>query len=346
MRTPRSEMAKLAVQASLGLLMFAASGIGSTALGAGLGIKSVASISQARTGALIAAQHATPAPATPASAMYQFVTIDVAGATLTVPNGVNDTGLVSGTYIDANFNFHGFLWRDGTTTALNYPQSQVTLLAELSDAGIVIGNYGGGASHAVLYDVHQATWQTLPDISNQPVNLGDGINNRGVGTGAACQGTFLTDFTAGFTPNCIGWTWNGKEYSFFEAPGADGANGGTVPDGINDMGKVVGTFVDSANVIHGFVKDGDDFSAVDVPGALLTAPLDINDSDEIVGYYVDANGVTHGFVEKHGQFTTVDVPNSVGMIIFGNDSRGDIAGSWVDSNFVTHGFVGFKKECH
>jgi hypothetical protein len=329
---------KPAAQTFVGLFVLAASGIASTASGAGKELKLMTSIFQARSAALTATQHATLAPATPGNAMYQFVTIDAPGATTTVAAGIDDAGLVSGIYIDANGNWHGFLWRDGKMTTLDYPEASITALMAVSDAGIVIGNYGAAASHAVLYNVRQKTWQLLPDIDNQPVNIGDGINNRGIATGTACQGTF----SAGYA-GCIGWTWNGTDYSFFDAPGADRANGGTTPNGINDLDKVAGFFSDSANFVHSFVKDGDAFSVVDVPGAADTYATDINDRDEIVGFDVHFDGTVHGFVERHGQFTTVDVPNSVATFISGNDSHGDIAGSWVDSNNLSHGFVAFKQ---
>ena len=92
---------------------------------------------------------------------------------------------------------------------------------------------------------------------------------------------------------------------------------------------------------HGFVKDGDDFTNIDVPGATNTYAFDINDRGETVGGYTDAAGVSHGFVERHGKFTTVDVPGALVTQIFGNDARGDLAGVFVDSNGV-HGFVAFK----
>jgi uncharacterized membrane protein len=333
MRTLMNRTLNLVAQTFVGLFILAADGIASTALGAGF----MNSILQARSAALNAAQHAPLAPVTPGNAMYQFVTIDAPAAVTTLAGGINDTGLVSGPYIDANGNWHGYLWSDGKMITLDFPGTSVTALMSLSNAGVVIGYYGAAPSHAVLYDVRRKTWQLLPDIDNQPVNEGDGINNRGAGTGTACQGTFLA---AG---NCIGWTWNGSEYSFFDAPGADRATGGTVPSGINDLGKVAGFFSDSANFAHGFVKDGDDFSVVDVPGAADTYAADINDRDEIVGFDVHFDGTVHGFVERHGQFTTVDVPNSVATFILGNDSHGDIVGWWVDSNNLTHGFVAFKK---
>jgi len=279
-------------------------------------------------------------PAAAAAEEYEFVTVDAKGELATNAYGVNDTGLVSGYFYDinylTNFSAHGFLWRDGDLTPHDFPQALETFLGDSNNAGVVIGNYGDSVQHAVLYDAHRGNWTPLPDIRGLPVNLGDGINSRGVATGVACEGDFLAVFTA-----CYGWTWDGDDYSLFSAPGADLANGGSSPQGINDKNQVAGFFTDANGVNHGFIKDGDDFTNIDVPGATNTYVFDINDRGETVGYYTDAAGVNHGFVERHGKFTTVDVPGALITLIFGNDARGDLAGAFVDSNGV-HGFVAFK----
>jgi len=293
-----------------------------------------------------AQQSSTAAPASlpqsaPAGA-YEFITVDAVGELATNAYGVNDTGLVSGYFYDINylttFSTHGFLWRDGTLTPHDFPGALETFLGDTSNAGVAIGNYGDSVQHAVLYDAHRGNWTTLPDIAGLPVNLGDGINNRGFATGVACAGDFLAVFTA-----CYGWTWDGEDYSLFSAPGASLANGGTSAQGINDKNQVAGYFTDANFVTHGFVKDGDDFANIDVPGASNTLVFDINDRGETVGFYIDAAGANHGFVERHGKFTTVDVPGAAGTVIYGNDARGDLAGVFFDSSGV-HGFVAFKGD--
>jgi len=274
------------------------------------------------------------------NAAYDFVTVDVPGAAATNAYGINDAGLISGYFFDANSNFHGFVQRDGLATTHDYPGALDTVLGDASNAGIVIGNYGGSAQHAVLLDAELGTWTTLPDIPNLPVNLGDGINNRGVGTGVACAG----DFVSLTFVNCVSWTWNGNGYAFFQHPDASPANGGTSAQGINDRNQVAGFFTDANLVNHGFVKDGDDFRTIDVTGASNTFVFDINDRGETAGYYSDQSGNYHGFVERNRKFTTVDFPNATATFIFGNDARGDLAGAWYDSNFVAHGFVALRRD--
>lgn len=274
------------------------------------------------------------------NAAYDFVSIDAPGAAATVAYGINDAGLIAGYFFDSSSNFHGWLQQRGVPKVHDHPQALDTVLGDPNNAGIVIGNFGDAAQHVVLLDAETGTWTPLPDIPNLQINLGDGINNRGIGTGVACAGNFVTVIFA----NCVSWTWDGRAYSFFQHPDASIANGGTTANGINDRNQVAGYFTDASAINHGFVKDGDDFSTIDVPGATNTFGFDINDRGEVVGYYIDQGGIFHGFVERNGNFATVDFPGATQTLINGNDARGDLAGAWFDANSVEHGFVALKRD--
>ena len=92
-------------------------------------------------------------------------------------------------------------------------------------------------------------------------------------------------------------------FTTFDAPGAGaGFNQGTIPDGINDSGVIVGHYVDATGVSHGFRRSAQGSIATgDVPGAGHgsgegTVPFFINATGEITGYYIDSGRVAHGFV--------------------------------------------------
>jgi hypothetical protein len=63
-------------------------------------------------------------------------------------------------------------------------------------------------------------------------------------------------------------------------------------------------FVDSSNVLHGFVRASDGtITTFDVPGAGTgagqgTLPLLNNAEGAITGYDIDANGAFHGFLRN------------------------------------------------
>jgi probable HAF family extracellular repeat protein len=94
----------------------------------------------------------------------------------------------------------------------------------------------------------------------------------------------------------------------FDAPGAGtAANLGTFPDDINDLGQVIGYFIDGGGFYHGFVRYPEGrFLTIDAPGEGTvpvsgqgTVPLAINNEGKIVGRYQDDNFVFHGFVRLH-----------------------------------------------
>jgi hypothetical protein len=74
----------------------------------------------------------------------------------------------------------------------------------------------------------------------------------------------------------------------------------TVPYGIDDRGRVVGTYSDAGGLTHGFLLRRRTFTDIDVPDApYVTRCFGINVHGWIVGDYFDAGGVRHGF-RAHG----------------------------------------------
>ena len=69
----------------------------------------------------------------------------------------------------------------------------------------------------------------------------------------------------------------------------------TGPNGINNVGQIVGFYDDNTGGRHGFLSDRGNFTSFDFPGSRLTAPTDINDDGQIVGLYV-ADDVLQSFL--------------------------------------------------
>jgi probable HAF family extracellular repeat protein len=73
--------------------------------------------------------------------------------------------------------------------------------------------------------------------------------------------------------------------------------------GINDSGKVVGTYTvgtGSTAMTHGFTwKPGDGFSTVDDPHGVGTTIINgVNDRGDLVGFYTDSAGNTDGMLAQ------------------------------------------------
>src|SRR5438132_717883 len=113
--------------------------------------------------------------------------------------------------------------------------------------------------------------------------------------------------------------------------------------GINGAGQIVGSYVDSSNVTHGYLYSlGTYAGPYDDPFAANgTFNYGLNAS-QIVGYYVDSSNISHGFLLGNGAWTTLNDPlaaGSGGTFATGINDTGQIVGYYWDSNYVAHGFL-------
>lgn len=274
----------------------------------------------------------TKPAATPASAQYLFITIEIPSATATCgtnsfceyAGGVNDARLVTGQY-QTGSDYHAFAWQNGILHTLDYPGATDTHLEGVNNRGVAIGEYDNGdtsTEYAVTYSFQSGTWTMLPNIANYPNNEGFGINDFGVAVGEAY----------GVSAN-EAWIWDpsSQSYSFFAVPGS--AQNTTYPGLLNDKEQVVGQYQDTSGVWHGFLKEGETYTTIDPPDSTYTYALGINNSGIIAGYFGNLFGGSEGFVRtSDGVFTVVDFPGALETQIDGINDRGDICGVWVDPN--------------
>src|SRR5947208_15960974 len=82
---------------------------------------------------------------------------------------------------------------------------------------------------------------------------------------------------------------------------------------INENGQIVGFYVDSTGLMHGFLDQNNVFTTIDDPlgtnNPLFgnSAATGINNPGTIVGYYFDATGIAHGCIESKCTLSTVYV---------------------------------------
>lgn len=115
--------------------------------------------------------------------------------------------------------------------------------------------------------------------------------------------------------------------------------------GVNASGVIAGYYgeayeVDGQNYErnhHGFIKDGEAVTVVDVAGATETFVRSINDTGTVVGSYADTDGNTHAFLRDGTGITTFDDPALVlpegvvshGTVATGINASGVVVGySW------------------
>lgn len=68
-----------------------------------------------------------------------FMSIAYPKAIGTMPNSINSSGWIAGSYNDANHGLHGFIYKNGVYAKVDYPNTTATELFGISDAGVVIG---------------------------------------------------------------------------------------------------------------------------------------------------------------------------------------------------------------
>ena len=79
--------------------------------------------------------------------------------------------------------------------------------------------------------------------------------------------------------------------------------------GINNLGEIVGDYLDAGGVMHGFLDDAGVFSTIDPSGSTGTTANGINDKGQIVGFYA-LGGNTVGFLAQAPEPTTLLVLGS------------------------------------
>jgi hypothetical protein len=176
-----------------------------------------------------------------------------------------------------------------------------------------------------------------------------GINFFGTITGNVTDNNFGTHGFVG-TPDSVG-TPDGNGFTNFDAPGADPSVGCTCPVGINDLGAVVGYYIDTNRVNHGFVRSPSgkltqfDDSEAGTAANQGTSAASINDWGMVTGSYVDNNGASHGFLRTpDGKITNFDDSEAGTGAYQGTSPQsinnlGVVAGYYADGNYFLHGFL-------
>ena len=111
-----------------------------------------------------------------------------------------------------------------------------------------------------------------------------------------------------------------------DVPGAQG----TVVNGVNDAGVMVGVYLDAKNAVHGFLMEGGSVTKVDVPGADSTYAQSINNLGNVAGDFTNKQGQTLGFVRRSGKYEMLRCPHGEQTYVTGMNSDGLIVGACID----------------
>jgi len=113
------------------------------------------------------------------------------------------------------------------------------------------------------------------------------------------------------------------------------------PGGVNDSGVMVGAYLDTSGVYHGFMLKGKTVTTIDDPKGTNNICKNISPKGAaIVGYYLNASDYSVSFLFKNNKFTAIPGPKgAVSTQAYGINDAGEIVGEFLDSNFLAHGFL-------
>ncbi len=171
----------------------------------------------------------------------RFISIDVPGAVQTRANGINNRRQVVGEYLDPTGNFHGFLWDKGAFTTVDVPGAAATSPLNINDRGQIIGGYINDLTEQPLtlhgFQLDKGRVTTF-DAPPGPLTLILGNNNRGQVVGVSATGGVTG---GGPVPTVRGFLLR-KGIKGPITPIAFPGAPSTLPNGINDLGQIVGGY--------------------------------------------------------------------------------------------------------
>ena len=212
---------------------------------------------------------------------------------------INRFGDITGCYINSNHEAHSFVLRRGTFTPIDDPASPVgpgygTQADGINDAGDIVGDFTDED-----FSVHGFV---LQDGTYTTINAPHAEHGRYVGThafGINDAGDIVLHTQPG---QRIFEAYLLRDGQFKKIADPHGV-GGTVVNGINAAGIIVGEWLDGNGVSHGMVYCNGIFTTHDDPnaaGGQGTGLKKINADGDIAGWYTDAHNHDHGFFLRPG----------------------------------------------
>jgi large repetitive protein len=260
----------------------------------------------------------------------------VPGAASVDPLGINDNGTVVGTVSGQSSGPNAFIDQAGSVTIFSV-DSASTQANGINDNGDVVGTVtDADGIHGFLQQAGTGATSVLIDEPGAASTVAKGINNNGeiVGFFADINSSNDSSTDHGFLRSS-----DGTIVTIDDPHAGKGANQGTIANGINDAGTIVGQFVDGSGA-HGFIDQAGKFTTVNVKGASLTEVTGIDNKGDVVGIFEDTTG-EHGFFrDTNGNVTVIDAPGAIKTDVFGISASGQIVGDFEDSNGNIHAFTG------
>ncbi|MFO0899537.1 MAG: hypothetical protein U0836_19085 [Pirellulales bacterium] len=264
---------------------------------------------------------------------YMYSPFSIPDATETSVFGINEQGVLSGTFKDAKGVERGFITRGGNSHyVVEYPGAASTVVLGINNLGDVVGGFTDPTGSTLPF-----YWDG-PSTGFHPITLpagytgiAAGVNDAGMVVGVA---TDVNAIDVGF------WSSDPKAgTATVEKTPLGPAGTPTVYSDVNESNRIVGEYTDALGRRHGLYGPN---VAFDLPLATGTTLAGINDQGWVVGSVsgmVAGKAVEHGFVYADLTYREIAYPGAISTIPSAIANNGTIVGLFEGPGLLRTGFV-------
>src|ERR1043166_5147361 len=210
------------------------------------------------------------------------------GATTTLVFGINDGGVIAGSYRDSDGIEHGFFGPlNGTYTTFDYGGTSIGTEPRAIDDDGDLNGFAADPAFAVGQEFLRRSDGTISTISKGGVTLDGVAQGLLKQKGITSTGDYIdpdTGLRLGYLAQ--GGVWQSDVTVALNSPR-------TSPRGMNGLGTIAGFFIDSAAVQHGFILGKGPLQVIDADASGTTALEGINKKELVSGQFTGADGNPH-----------------------------------------------------
>jgi hypothetical protein len=203
----------------------------------------------------------------------------------------------------------------------------------VNNAGVIVGDYVDSKSvqHGMILAGKKLT--TVDNKACSAISGTGGISFYGVNSLGAVAG-WCTSSKTGLD---MGFVYAKGKFTAVNFPKSNG----TQATGINDKGEVVGLYLDSANLTHGFSKIGTKYTSISVKGGTNTVAWGVNNAGQITVYTTNSAGTFDSYLMTGTKLKKIDNPGAgtTGTIVHTPSNVGDIDGTYYDTAGTEKGWL-------
>ena len=260
------------------------------------------------------------------------------GATTTIVFGINDDGVIAGSYRDSDGIEHGFFGPlNGTYTSFDYGgTSSGTEPRALNDDGAIVG-FATDPNFAVGQEFLRETDGTIKTFKK------DGTPLDGIAQGVTKKEKSTGDYIDPNTFVRTGYLAKDGKYKSDLNLGFDVTR--TSPRALASNGNTAGFYDDDVGAMHGFIDNAGVVQVVDFDSSGTTVLEGLNRKGLAAGQYTGSDGEPHAFTydSTTAKFKSIDVPDgSVFQQAWGVNDEGQVA---VSTDVASYIYCTKKKVC-